>query len=106
MCHQLFLCQRDFQHVAFAELLRLGVNVFFWAIVIQIVISWINPGAHNPITALLNSLTEPLMTPARRLLPPMSGFDLSPIPVLIVLQLCLFLVVAPILDLGRGLMYP
>ena len=57
------------------------------------------------MTGLLSSLTEPLMAPARRLLPPVSGMDLSPIPVLIGLQLAQFLVVAPLLDMGRRLMY-
>ena len=90
--------------VSIAELLRLSINVFFWAIIIQVVISWINPGTHNPVTNLLHSLTEPLLGRARRMLPPMGGFDLSPIPVLIGLQLLLFLVAAPIRDMGLGLM--
>ena len=82
--------------LAVADLARLMLNVFFWAIVIRVVMSWINPGAHNPVTRLVGSLTEPLLDRARRALPPMSGFDLSPIPVLIVLQLAQLLVVAPL----------
>lgn len=87
-----------------AELLRLLVNVFFFAVIIQVVISWVNPGAYNPVTSLLHSLTEPLMLPARRMLPPIQGFDLSPIPVLIALQLAKFLLVDPIQGLARTLM--
>ena len=90
--------------VSLAELLRLTINVFFWAILIQIVISWVNPGLHNPITTLLHRLTEPLLGRARRMLPPMSGFDLSPIPVIIALQLLIFLGVQPLFDWGRTMM--
>ena len=82
--------------LAAADIARLLLNVFFWAIVIRIVMSWVNPGARNPISSLVGSLTEPLLERARRVLPPMSGFDLSPIPVLIVLQLAQILVVAPL----------
>ena len=87
-----------------AGLLQLTINVFFWAIIIQIVISWVNPGLHNPITNLLHRLTEPLLGPARRILPPISGFDLSPIPVLIGLRLLLYLVVDPLYGVALGFM--
>ena len=86
--------------LAVADIGRLLLNVFFWALVIRVVVSWVNPGARNPFTHLLQSLTEPLLARARRLLPPMSGFDLSPIPVLILLQLAQLLVVTPIRSLA------
>ena len=89
---------------AAAELLKLLVNVFFWAIFIQIIISWVNPGLHNPITSLLFTISEPLLRPARNMLPPMSGFDVSPIPVLLGLQLSLMLVVDPIRGAAQHLM--
>jgi len=80
--------------LAAADIVRLMLNVFFWAIVIRVVMSWVNPGGRNPVNSLVGSLTEPLLERARRILPPMSGFDLSLIPVLIVLQLAQILVVA------------
>ena len=79
-----------------ADLARLMLNVFFWAIVIRVVMSWVSPGTRNPVGHLVGSLTEPLLARARRMLPPMSGFDLSPIPVMIALQLAQILVVAPL----------
>ena len=86
--------------LAAADIARLMLNVFFWAIVIRIVMSWVIPGARNPVNSLVGSLTEPLLERARRFLPPLSGFDLSPIPVLIVLQLAQILVVAPLRSLA------
>ncbi|MGF1614463.1 MAG: YggT family protein [Gammaproteobacteria bacterium] len=87
-----------------AKLLSLVLSVFFFSILIQVIISWVNPGAYNPITSLLYSLNEPLLAPARRLIPPISGLDLSPLVVIIALQLGSYLVVAPISDMGRGLL--
>lgn len=87
--------------ISVAELLSLALNVFLVSILIQVVLSWVNPGAYNPATKLLYSLNEPLLTPARRLIPPISGLDLSPIVVLIAIQLIKILVVAPIVDMGR-----
>ncbi len=83
-----------------AELVSLAISVYIWGIIIQIVISWINPGAYNPALSLLHSLTEPLLRPARRLLPPVSGFDLSPLLVLLVLQVGKMLLVPPIMMLA------
>ncbi len=90
--------------LSIAELLGLLVNVFIVSILIQVIISWVNPGMSNPITGLLHSLNEPLLAPARRLIPPISGFDLSPIAVFIVLQLVSMLAVAPLRDLARSML--
>jgi YggT family protein len=79
-----------------AELVTLAINVYIGAILIQVVISWINPGTYNPMVSLLHSLTEPLLRPARRLLPPVSGFDFSPILVLIALNVLKMLAIPPL----------
>jgi len=59
-------------------------------------------GAHIALR-LLHDITEPLMAPARRLIPPIGGLDISPIVVFIFLYLTLILIVQPILDLGIAL---
>ncbi len=87
------------------ELLSLAVYVFIVAIIIQIILSWIQPGAYNPVIGLVNRLAEPLLAPARRLIPPIAGLDLSPLAVLILLQLTLILLVSPVRDLGRMLAF-
>ena len=69
------------------ELVDLLLNIFLFSILIQVVLSWVNPGAYNPAANLLYSITEPLLRPARNLLPPMSGLDLSPMLVMIGLVL-------------------
>jgi len=78
------------------ELISLFINVFLFAILIQVIISWVNPGGYNPIIGLLNSITEPLLGPARRIVPPISGLDLSPMLVMIGLMLLKMLLIPPI----------
>jgi len=86
-----------------AELLHLLFQIYFFTILIQVVLSWISPGAYNPTIALLYSLNEPLLRRARRIIPPIHGVDLSPIVVVIGLQLLTYLLIQPIQDLGRSL---
>ena len=85
------------------ELIKLLLNVYFFTILIQVVLSWVNPGGHNPAVALLYGINEPVLGRARRILPPIHGFELSPIVVMIAIQLLTILIVAPISDLGRSL---
>ena len=72
--------------VAVGELLMLAINVFMFAIIIQVILSWVNPGSYNPVTALLYSITSPIMRPLQSLIPPISGIDLSPLVAIIGLQ--------------------
>jgi YggT family protein len=75
-----------------AELLSLGINVFIIAIIVQVIISWINPGSYNPVISLLYSLTTPVLRPIQQLIPPISGIDLSPLFALIGLQVLRMLI--------------
>jgi YggT family protein len=65
-------------------------------VLIQVILSWVNPGAYNPASDLLYKLTEPLLRPARRILPDMSGLDLSPMLVMIGLTLLKMLLMPPL----------
>ena len=89
--------------LSLAELLNLLVNVFLFAIIIQVILSWINPGVRNPAISLLYSLTEPLLRPARRLIGTASGFDFSPIIVIAVLIICQKLFIARLFGLAAQL---
>ncbi len=89
--------------LALAQLLDLLINVYFFSILIQAILSWVNPGHHNPITTVLYQLNAPLLNPAQRLIPPMGGLDLSPVVVLIALQLASILLVAPLMALAQRL---
>lgn len=73
--------------VSVTGLISLALYIYIIGIFIQVIVSWIQPGAYNPVIALLHQLTEPVMRRARRIVPPMSGMDLSPLAAIIVLQL-------------------
>lgn len=62
------------------------LKIYFWALIIMIVASWVAPGSGNPALVLVNQIVEPLMKPFRNLLPPMGGLDLSPILVFLAIQ--------------------
>jgi YggT family protein len=82
------------------DIINLTLNVFFWAIIIQAIMSWVSPAPGHPIHAILYNLTSPLTTTARKYIKPISGIDFSPIAVLLVLQLLIMLVASPIRQLG------
>lgn len=88
--------------VAVASLLQTAIYIFMFALIISAILSWVAPGTYNYLTSLLTSLTEPLLTPIRRRLPPAGGLDFSLLIALILLQLLLMLVVQPLMDLGIG----
>lgn len=72
--------------IAVIKLIELLLNVYIFALIIQAVISWVNPGAHsmqNPIVSVLNSLTGPVVNPIRRVMPPIGMVDLSPMAAII-----------------------
>jgi len=78
------------------EVIQHGIFILFAAIFIQIVVSWINPHSYHPIVNIARAIAEPIMAPARKIIPPIGGLDLSPILVIIFLQLSLKLIVAPL----------
>ena len=86
-----------------AEIVQLAIYVFLFSILIQVIMSWINPSSYNPLLSVLYSLNEPLLAPARRIIPPFGGLDLSPIVVMVALQLVAILLVGPLRQLAGTL---
>lgn len=75
----------DIALTAIVKLIVLSINLFVYAIFIRIILSWIAQGAYNPATAIITTLTEPVLRPFRRFIPPIGGFDISPIFAVILL---------------------
>lgn len=78
------------------RLLELTIYIMMFSVIILVVLSWIQPSTYNPIFGVLNSLSAPVMRPARRLVPPMGGLDLSAIVVLLALGVLLRVLIAPL----------
>ncbi len=66
-------------------LVMIAIRIFIFAIVVSIVIRWIAPGQYSPIAGLADTIAEPVLKPFRRLIPPLGGFDISPIFAIILL---------------------
>ena len=75
--------------LAFVKLIRLSIYVFIGAIIIQAVLSWVNP--HHPVAPFFHALTRPFLKPFQRAVPLIGGVDITPVLVLIALQLVLML---------------
>ncbi|HGQ7798626.1 YggT family protein [Pseudomonas aeruginosa] len=71
----------------------LFLKVFFFALIISVILSWVAPGSYNPGAQLVNQICEPLLMPFRKLLPNLGGLDLSPIFALLALKLIDMLVI-------------
>ncbi|MDO8860195.1 YggT family protein [Haliea sp. E1-2-M8] len=65
----------------------LVVNIYFFALLAMIILSWIAPASRHPALLLLFQLTEPVMAPFRKMLPNMGGLDFSPILVFILINI-------------------
>ena len=62
-------------------------DIYFFALLVMVISSWIAPYSNHPALTLVNQLTEPLCSPARKLLPPMGGIDFSIILVFVFISL-------------------
>ena len=91
--------------MAIPALVELTINIFLFSILIIVILSWVSPGGYNPAISLLHSLTDPVMRPARRLLPDMGGLDLSPMLVMIGLVLLKMLLLPPLEHLAQMLAF-
>ncbi|MEO8401289.1 MAG: YggT family protein [Gammaproteobacteria bacterium] len=73
-----------------ADSLKLILNTFFYAILLRAILSWFQPG-FSPAGQLLEQISSPIMRPLQRMIPPINGIDITPIPALIILQLLVIL---------------
>ena len=73
------------------EIARTTLWTYFYAIFLYALLSMIAPGGYSPLQSLLTSLCEPVLQPLRRLIPPISGIDLSPLWAGIAIQALLIL---------------
>lgn len=79
-----------------AGILKFILNIYFWALLISIVASFLAPFSSHPALVLIRQLVEPVMAPFRRLLPAMGGLDLSPIFVFLAIQIIRIVLIIPV----------
>lgn len=90
--------------LALADFCKTLLNLFFYAILLRAVMSWVQPG-YSPISVLLDQITNPCMRPFQRIVPPLGGVDITPIFVMILLQLLIIVMVTPLFTVGQALAF-
>jgi YggT family protein len=91
--------------IAVADILETIVYIFIFATIARAILSWFQQGGYHPVVRILDTLTDPLLLPLRRLLPPIGGLDFSPFVLIILLSLALKLIVNPIADSGYMMLF-
>lgn len=90
---------------ALAFLVSAILTLMFWLILIRVLMSWVSPDPYNPLVRALYQITDPILAPAQRLIPPIGGLDLSPLVILIGIQFVKIFLVQSLQELARGLAY-
>ena len=70
--------------------------IYFWAIIVYALLSLVAPGGYSPLQSVLASLCEPILAPFRRIIPGISGIDLSPLWACIAIQVILYFLPRPL----------
>ena len=78
--------------LAAVKILKMSIYILMVAVIVQAILSWVNP--YSPVAPLLNSLTQPLLRPLQKRVPTIANVDLSPLVLIIILQLFLMVPVA------------
>jgi YggT family protein len=73
--------------------IRLLVTVLWFLLIARVVLSWTNPMGGGGLTAFIYQATEPILAPIRRILPPTSGVDWSPLIAMLLLGVILRVIV-------------
>jgi YggT family protein len=84
-----------------ADLISLFLSIFLIAILIQVVLSWISPGNHNPVIGLVNTIAKPALRPIQKLIPPIGGLDVSPLFAMLMIVVAKMLIIPPIMSIAN-----
>ena len=84
-----------------ARILDIGLTIYMWIVIVRALLSWVSPDPYNPIVRFLYRVTEPVLRPARRLIPMGNiGIDISPVIVIVVIYLLQNFVVRSLVELA------
>ncbi|MHB8845327.1 MAG: YggT family protein [Nitrospirota bacterium] len=89
------------------EVLSIVVTSYKWIIIIRALLSWVNPDPYNPIVQFLTRITEPVLKPIRKLMPPwkMGGLDLSPLVAILALIFLEYALIGNLREWGQHMKY-
>jgi len=81
---------------SFVGLLSFILNLYFYALIISIIASFVAPFSGNPVLLIVHQILEPIYSRVRRIIPPMGGLDLSPIFIFLTIRVIEMLVIFPL----------
>ena len=87
--------------LSLTQLVSLLINIFIYSVFARAILSWMNPSAFGAASSILHSLTEPLLNTCRKFIPDLGGIDLSPLAVLMFLQLAKMVILPPLHQLAN-----
>ena len=87
--------------LAIPDIINQVLDIYFFAILAMVILSWVAPANNSPMIDALIPLTEPVLAPIRRVISPIAGFDLSPLVVMIGVKLASLIIVAPLVGVAR-----
>ena len=74
-------------YILISNIINIFTKIFFFALILRIILSWINISPYNPISRITYQITEPLLGKIRRYVKPFGMFDFSPMIAIISLQI-------------------
>jgi len=89
--------------IALSAILDQALYLYMWVIIIGALITWVQPSPYNPIVVFLERITEPVLRPIRRLLPPTMGLDISPIIAIFAVMFLRMVIPPTIRDLASSI---
>jgi len=70
---------------SFIQLIDLLLSIYIWIIIARAIISWITPYPYHPLVRFLYKVTDPVLAPIRKIIPPIGGIDISPVIVIFII---------------------
>ncbi len=91
--------------IVLANIIDAVLTIYYWLIIVNALLSWVNPDPYNPAVRFLNRVTEPVLAPVRRVLPLGTGYgiDLSPLIAIFAIYAIKALIVGALLKLAARL---
>jgi len=85
----------NFQQIVVFSIMKLAATLlmtYFFLIIASVILSWVGARMRHPVVPLVYQLTEPVLRPFRKIIPPIAGIDLSPLFALIAIRFLLLLI--------------
>jgi len=89
--------------IAFAQVLNIALTLYLWIVIVRALISWVSPDPYNPIVVFLSRITDPVLRPIQRMVPPAGGIDFSPIILILAIYFFQVFLVNTLMQLGRSM---